>query len=90
MNWLIGLVVRRAIGKKILGALGWVHERLDGKKSEIVLGIMALVHFLKLIGVLPVEAAAKIEEVLIPILPVVLADRVSKVMKTVDKVVPRQ
>lgn len=86
LNKVLALVARVAIGKKFVGALGFVHNKLDGKKSEIVLGLWALVHGLKLVGVIPPEAADSIEDSFKVLLPVTLADRASKVMKSVDSV----
>lgn len=73
-----------AVGKQIVGGLAWAHNKLDGHRSEIVLGLLALIHALKLAGIVPAEAAGAAEQVLLPLLPVVLADRFSKITKQAD------
>ncbi len=88
MNTLIGWVARIAVGKQIIESLAWVHNKLDGHRSEISLGILALVHGLKLAGVIPAATAGPIESALSAILPVVLADKASKVIALADKVIP--
>jgi len=75
-------------GKYLVSALAWVHNLADGKKSEILLGVLALIHGLKISGVIPADVAEGIEKTLLPLLPVVLADRASKIKETIDKVVP--
>lgn len=87
LNKVVLWLANFALGGKILAAISWVHNLLDGKKSEIVLGVFALVHALKVFGVLPAEASEAIENVLLPILPVVLADRASKIKAQVDSLV---
>lgn len=79
-------VARFTVGKYVVGAVAWMHNLFDGHKSEIVAGVLGVVHVLKLAGVIPPDAAKAIEAVLLPILPVVLADRASKVMATVDNI----
>ena len=88
LNSAMAFVARIAIGRHLLGAVAWVHEKLDGNRSEIVLGIVALVHALKLAGTIPPEAAQSVETVLAGLLPLTLADRAHKVLSTIDKVVP--
>lgn len=85
MAWL----AKMAIGKKVVVALAWIHDKLDGHRSEINLGVLALVHGLKLAGIIPADTAQTIEASLAAILPVTLADKASKVIKTIDGVVPK-
>lgn len=88
LNGLIGFVARLTVGKQIVGAVAWVHNALDGHRSEISLAILALVHGLKLTGLIPAPTADGIEKALAAILPVVLADKASKVIALIDKVAP--
>ena len=64
LNRLLGLVARITVGKQLVGALAYAHDKLDGHRSEISLGILALVHGLKVVGVLPAETAEAIEKAL--------------------------
>lgn len=89
MNKLMQFLARIAVGKQIVGALGWMHDKLDGKKSEVAAALLAIVHILKMTGTLPPEQAAAIESALLAILPVALADRASKVLKTIDGIAPK-
>lgn len=89
LNSILAFVARFTVGKHIVGALAYVHEKLDGKRTEINLILLALVHALKLAGVIAPAAAATIEQSLLTLVPVLLADRARKVISTVDKVVPQ-
>lgn len=82
------LIARIAIGKKLISAVAWLNNKLSGNRSEIILGIVALVHVLKLAGVIPAGVAEGVEGSLAALLPVTLAEKASKVMATVDKVIP--
>lgn len=88
LNSALAFVARLTIGKHLVAALAWTHNKLDGNRSEIILGVVALVHALKLAGVIPPEAAETAEKVLAGLLPLTLADKASKVMSTIDKVIP--
>lgn len=88
LNSLLGLVARLTIGKQLVGIVAKIHNSLDGHRSEISLGVLALVHALKLAGIIPAEAAEAIEKSLAAIIPVVLADKAAKFIAVVDKVVP--
>lgn len=88
INSLLAVVARIAVGRQIVAGAAWVHDKLDGHRSEISLGILALVHGLKLAGVIPAASADSIEKIIAGIIPVVLADKASKVIAIIDKVVP--
>lgn len=90
LNSVLTLLARWTVGKKALGAVAWVSDKANGKKSEIILGLLGLVYALKLVGVLPVPVAEGVEQTLLTLLPVALADRASKVMKTVGGVLPKK
>lgn len=82
------LVARIAIGKQLVAAVAWLNNKLSGNRSEIILGIVALVHGLKLAGVIPVGVADGVVGSLLSSLPFTMAEKASKVMATIDKVVP--
>lgn len=88
LNSLIALVAKVAIGGNLLSAVAWVNNKLSGNRSEIVAGLVAVVHLLEKFGVLPAGTAVTIDASLLPLLPLMLADRVSKVIKVADKIVP--
>lgn len=90
LNSLLATLARWTLGGKIVSAIGWAHDKLDGHRSEIVLAILAAVHGLKLIGLIPVDAAETTEKALLAILPVTLADKASKIAATIDKAAPPQ
>ena len=84
----IGWVASLTVGKQLVGGVAWVHNALDGHRTEISVAVLALVHALKLAGIIPAATADGIEKALAAIIPVVLADKVSKVIGFVDKVIP--
>lgn len=88
LNSILAWIAKIALGKQLVGALAWVHNKADGHRSELTLAAMALVHALKIAGVIPAATADPIETALGAILPVVLADKASKVMSTIDSVLP--
>lgn len=89
INAMLAGLARVMVGGYVIKALAWVHESLDGKRSEVTALLLAVVHLLRMAEVLPEAQAKAVEQALMAILPVVLADRASKVMKTADEVVPK-
>lgn len=88
INRIIGLVARIAVGKHLVAAVAWVHNKASGHRTEINLGIIALVHLLKLTGLIPGEVADTIEASLVAILPITLAEKVAKVKASIDQIAP--
>ena len=88
INKLMLWAAKMALGKHILSGLAWAHNKADGHRSEITLGLLGVIHGLKLINVIDKATSEQIETALSLVLPVVLADRAHKVMKTIDSVVP--
>lgn len=89
INKLIGLAARLTIGKHIVNAVAWAHNKADGHRSEINIALIAIVHGLKIAGVIPAGTADGIETSLAAILPVTLADKVAKAKAVLDQVVPK-
>ena len=89
LDKLMAFVARIAVGDKVVKAIAYLHNKLDGKRSEIAIAIYAIVHALKIIGVIDEKAAGAIESALLAIIPVVLADRASKVVKLIDGAIPK-
>jgi hypothetical protein len=88
MNWILSKIAQFAIGNKLVSAFAWTHNKLDGRRSEIILGIMALVYGLKYAGIVPSEAANTIWVSLSPLLSATLADKASKVKAQIESIVP--
>lgn len=88
LNKAIGFIARITIGKHLVAAVAWVHNKASGRRSEISLGLIAFVHLLKLTGLLPGEVADTIEASLAAILPVTLAEKVAKAKAAIDSVAP--
>lgn len=85
---IVSFLARIAIGKQLVAGVAWVNNKLSGNRSEIILVIVALIHGLKIAGIIPAETADGVEKSLAALLPITLAEKASKVMATIDKVVP--
>ena len=88
MNKIIQWIARVAVGKQLMAGVAWAHEKLDGHRSQIATGLLVLVHALKIVKVIPEDQANMIEIALGAILPVTLADKVNKALKTADVIIP--
>lgn len=88
INKIIALVARLTVGKHLVSAIAWVHNKASGHRSEIILGIIAIVHTLKLTGLIPGDVADTIETSLAAILPITLAEKVAKVKASIDQIAP--
>ncbi len=88
INSAIALIARLTIGKHIVAGIAKAHNALDGRRSEIAIGLIAIVHGLKLAGIIPADTADGIEKALAAILPLTLADKVSKAQALIAKVIP--
>lgn len=86
---LIALIARLTVGKHIVSAIAWAHLKAVGRRSEIVIAVLAVVHGLKLVGVLPQDTAEGIESALSAILPITLAEKVSKAKALLDNAIPQ-
>jgi hypothetical protein len=84
MTW----VAKWAVGKKVVGTIALVHDKLDGKRSEIIVVLMVVIEALKVFQIIPAELATTILTALTTLLPLTLADKASKVMKQVDDFIP--
>lgn len=90
MNTIMMYLAQHALGKYAVLPFAKLHDALDGRRSEIATGLIATVHVLKLTGVIPPDMATEIEKTLGALLPILIADRASKIMSTVDSIVPAQ
>jgi hypothetical protein len=89
MNTIIMWVAKFAVGKHLAGAVAWLHNKLDGKRSELSTALIGLAFILNIAGVLTQEQFDTIKNALIPVLSVVLADKVSKALATAQAVIPK-
>ena len=88
INKAIAFIARLTIGKHLVSAVASINDKAKGHRSEINLAVLAIVHGLKIAGVIPESAADSIENILLGILPITLADKASKVRDTLNKIVP--
>lgn len=88
LNKVILFVAKFAIGKHLVGAVAGLNNALSGHRSEILLGVLAVVEILKFGGVIPPAIADTAEASLLSALPVTLAEKFSKAKATIDAVVP--
>lgn len=80
LTWL----AKVALGKRVTDGIAWAHDKLDGKRSEVITAVLAAVNVLGWVGVVPPEAVDGVNALLLPLLPVTLADRLSKLKKQAD------
>ena len=88
INKVILFVAKFAVGKHLVGAVAGLNNALSGRRSEILLGVLAVVELLKFGGVVPPAIADTVEASLLSALPVTLAEKFSKVKGTLDSIVP--
>ena len=84
---IIAAVARWKWGKKILEWSDKVYSALEGHKSEVIGSVYALVVALDWAGILPQGSAEK-ANYLLAALPVTMAEKIKRVVKTAGKVVP--
>jgi hypothetical protein len=86
LNSVLAMAAKWAYGKKFVEGLGWVHDKLDGKKTEIFSALYALSYALEMAGVLPPESAAMVRTGLKPLVGGAFLSRASKVAAALKKV----
>lgn len=88
INKALAFLARIAVGKHLVAGLAGIHNALAGRRSELNLGILALIQILKLAGLLDGATADDIQGKLLLLLPVTLADKAAKVRDTLATLVP--
>lgn len=81
-----------SLGRKLLGLLSTANAKVSGKRSEIILGLEALIYVLSKIGVLEgidPELLSALKVALLGALPVTLAEKVKTVQGQIDSVIPK-
>ena len=86
LNKLLEYVAKWSFGEKVVSSIGWVHDKLDGKKTEIFSALYALSYGLELAGLLPTPAAEQWGTALTVVVPLAFADRASKIAASIKKV----
>lgn len=81
-------LARFAVGKKLVDLLAVPARLAAGHRSEILLGLQALIYLLKHLGLLDTPElqalAEQAQAVLLGALPITLADKARKVQDTAD------
>ena len=88
LNSILAFAARFAFGQKILAVLDKVNGLLTGGRSEILIGMVVVVSVLKYSGLLDATQADEINKYLIGALPITLIEKVSKIKKQADKIIP--
>ena len=90
LDYVLGMLARWTIGKKLLGFVAAINGKLSGKRSELILALEALIFLLRKFGVLDGavgEAAKEFCIVLLGALPITLADKAKRAQDLADKVI---
>ena len=53
LNKIISFFAKKALSGKVVSAVAWIHNILDGKRSEIVIVLIAAVYGLKIAQIVP-------------------------------------
>src|SRR3990167_2186538 len=85
---ILAFAARFAVGKKILVGLDYVNAALTGGRSEILISLVIVVSTLKYAGLLDAQQADDINKCLVGALPITLMERVSKIKRQADKIIP--
>lgn len=88
LNSILAVVARFAFGQKILAVLDKANSLLTGGRSEILIGLVVVVNLLKYTGLLDAQQSDEISKYLIGALPITLIEKVSKIKKQADKIIP--
>ena len=86
---LLVLIAKNIYGKQLLGIINAGNGALAGKRSEIIIGIVAVVAVLGHLGIIPEDACKQIETILLSMLPLTLAEKTGNVLKVADTVLPQ-
>lgn len=88
---LILFVLRFKFGAAILDAVNGLHERVIGHRTEILVGLEAVLAILKHLNILGPDLAKDIDALSLAILgaiPVTVAEKVKKALEIADEVAP--
>jgi hypothetical protein len=88
INNALAWIAKWAVGKNLLGAVVWVHDKLDGHKSEVITALIGIIHGLKIAGLLDPVIALTAETALLGALTPAAMSRVKKVVDLSDRLAP--
>lgn len=88
MNKLVQFLTKVVVGKQLTAVIAWAHTITEGKRSQIILVVMAIAYALQLSGVLTPEQVDALDKILAPALGVTLWDKFAKVKSQISAVVP--
>lgn len=88
MRTLLVWMAQKFYGQKILNVIDATHDHVVGYRTEIISGIIILVYIAGHLGLITMVVAWSIINILWPMLPVTLADKIKGVMSTADGVLP--
>lgn len=89
INGILLRIARFSIGKKLIAALADVSDKLNGKKTGIILGLEIAIYVLELLGVIDGQLADTLKVALLGALPTALADRARKIQDQIDTVLAK-
>lgn len=89
INRLLGLVAKFAVGKQLVGAVNAANKRLSGARSEILIGLSALLWVLEHFGILRGPEVDALQAALLGALPITIAEKIKKGQEMADRVIPK-
>ena len=89
INKLLGFVAKIAVGNRLLGAVNAVNKKLSGARSEVLIGLSALLWVLEHFGVLRGPEVDALQAALLGALPVTIAEKIKKAEGLAEKVLVR-
>ena len=88
INKLLRIVAKFALGSKLLGGVNRANKLLTGVRSELLLGLYALLYVLKHFGLIGAEAEPVMLAILGALAPT-LAEKVKNATATADEIIPK-
>ena len=88
MNKIIAWIAKIALGGKLVAGVAWANGALSGHRSQILIGLIAIVHALKWAAIIQADVANVIETALAGALGPTLAEKISKAKASADAIVP--
>ena len=89
INKVLLFVAKFAVGKHLVGAVAASNNALKGRRSEILLGIAAIIQALKYAGIVDAAIADAVSAPLLGAVGPTLAEKFSSVKSTLDSVIPQ-
>ena len=89
LNRLLGIVAKLALGNKLLAGVNAVNGKLSGVRSELLIGLSALLWVLEHFGVLRGPEVDALQAALLGALPVTIAEKIKKAEGLAEKVIPK-